>query len=76
MPLIEEDSSDAVSTKDGVLHEESFHEMQQGLSGNDAAHDVEAAPVAEDTGILSTLNIVNWWQVSHHPGGRHQAGGC
>ena len=58
--LVDDDGSDGASTKDGVLHEESFVEHNEPA----VAHDVEAPVVSEDQGILSTLKVVNWWQVS------------
>lgn len=61
-PLLDDDNSDAASTKDGVLHEEGFHQTREPAAG-DGVHDVEAPVVSEDQGLLSTLKIVNWWQV-------------
>ena len=63
--LVDDDSSDAASTKDGVLHEESFHQTRESVT-DDGVHDVEAPVVSEDQGLLSTLKIVNWWQVCSH----------
>ena len=57
---MDDDGSDGASTKDGVLHEESFVEHNEPA----VAHDVEAPVLSEDQGILSTLKVVNWWQVS------------
>ena len=65
--LTDDDNLDAASTKDGVLHEESFHESKEGPAHN-GEHDVEAVAAAPDTqGLLSTLKIVNWWQASSLP---------
>lgn len=61
---LDDDSSDALSTKDGVLHEESFHETKNEVTPN-GEHDVETAIAAPDNqGLMSTLKIVNWWQVT------------
>lgn len=59
----EVDENDAGSTKDGVLHEEEFHEIKT-TSGLNGQHDLEQPhDSTPEAGLLAVLKIVDWWKV-------------
>ena len=69
-PVLEQAYSedDTTSTKDGVLHEEVFHEHTKDVTEQNGHHDVETAPAGAsqtEQGVFDTLKIVDWWKVSH-----------
>lgn len=59
----EVDEDDISSTKDGVLHEEEFHEIKT-TSGLNGQHDLEQPhDSTPEASLLAVLKIVDWWKV-------------